>query len=82
MFRKILIANRGEIALRVVRAAREMKAAGVSYRFVNYPGAKHAFTNPDADSLGKQFGLPLAYDSDADTQSWRAMQEFFNELFK
>jgi dienelactone hydrolase len=60
----------------------EMKAAGVSYRFINYPGAKHAFTNPDADSLGKEFGLPLAYNSDADTQSWQAMQEFFNELFK
>jgi dienelactone hydrolase len=58
------------------------KAAGVSYRFINYPGAKHAFTNPDADSFGKEFGLPLAYNSDADTQSWRAMQEFFDEVFK
>ena len=60
----------------------EMKAAGVSYRFVNYPGAKHSFTNPDADSFGERFGLPLAYHSDADTKSWQAMQEFFNEVFK
>jgi dienelactone hydrolase len=60
----------------------EMGAAGVSYRFVNYPGAKHAFTNPDADTLGRQFGLPLAYNKAADTQSWQEMRQFFNELFE
>jgi dienelactone hydrolase len=60
----------------------EMKAAGVSYRFINYPGVKHSFTNPDADSFGKRFSLPLAYDRDADMQSWQTMQEFFDELFK
>jgi dienelactone hydrolase len=60
----------------------EMKAAGVSYRFINYPGAKHAFTNPDADSFAKRFGLPVAYNADADKRSWQAMKEFFDELFK
>ncbi|UCG81874.1 MAG: dienelactone hydrolase family protein, partial [Desulfobacterales bacterium] len=47
-----------------------------------YPGAKHSFTNPDADSFGKRFSLPLAYDPEADIRSWQAMQEFFDELFK
>jgi dienelactone hydrolase len=40
----------------------EMDTAGVSYLFVNYPGVKHSFTNPDADSFGQRavhapFGL-------------------------
>ncbi len=66
----------------ITRFEQEMQAAGVSYRFVNYPGAKHSFTNPDADSFGKRFSLPMAYDPEADIQSWQAMQEFFDELFK
>ncbi len=66
----------------IARFEQEMEAAGVSYRFVNYPGAKHAFTNPEADSFAKQFGLPLAYNAEADVQSWKAMQDFFDELFK
>jgi dienelactone hydrolase len=60
----------------------EMEAAGVSYRFVNYPGVKHSFTNPDADSFGQRFAIPLAYDLEADIHSWQTMQDFFDELFK
>jgi dienelactone hydrolase len=59
----------------------DMDAAGADYIFINYPGAKHSFTNPDADTFGKQFGLPLAYNADADAASWQAMQDFFNEIF-
>jgi len=59
----------------------DMDAAGADYTFINYPGAKHSFTNPDADTFGKQFGLPLAYNADADAASWQAMQDFFNEIF-
>ena len=33
MFKKILIANRGEIALRIIRACREMGVASVSVPF-------------------------------------------------
>ncbi len=53
----------------------EMEAAGVNYSFTNYAGAKHAFTNPGADVLGKRFGLPLAYNADADKASWSAFSE-------
>jgi dienelactone hydrolase len=60
----------------------EMEAAGVDYRFVNYPGARHSFTNPEADAFGKKFNLPLAYDQEADRKSWQAMQDFFTEIFK
>jgi len=59
----------------------EMEQAGVDYRFINYPGAKHAFTNPDATELGKRFGLPLAYNAEADKNSWAEMQRFLKDVF-
>ncbi len=61
---------------------KEMTPAGVDYRFVNYPGARHSFTNQEADRLAKKFNLPLGYNSKADKQSWKEMQKFFNEIFK
>jgi dienelactone hydrolase len=59
----------------------EMDAAGANYTFVNYPGARHSFTNPEADRFGERFDLPLAYDADADAASWQAMQDLFGEIF-
>ncbi len=61
---------------------REMEAAGADYRFINYPGALHSFTNPKADEFGRKFNLPLAYHAEADRQSWQAMREFLAETFK
>ena len=61
---------------------KEMDAAGVDYRFINYPGAVHAFTNPDATENGKKFNLPLAYDADADRKSWEEMQRLFGAILK
>lgn len=61
---------------------KEMEAAAVDYKFVNYPGVKHSFTNPDADTYGKKFNLPLAYDAAADKASWSETQKFFNEIFQ
>jgi dienelactone hydrolase len=69
-------------AEQVARFEKEMNAAGVDYRVVTYPGAKHAFTNPNADVYGKQFDLPLEYNSAADRESWQAMQEFFVTIFR
>ena len=60
---------------------KEMEAAKVNYRYVNYPGAVHAFTNPEATEKGKQFNLPLAYDAEADRQSKAEAAKFFRELF-
>ena len=59
----------------------EMKQAGVDYRFINYPNAKHAFTNPGATALGKEFGLPLEYNKAADTKSWKEMKRFLKSVF-
>lgn len=60
----------------------EMKAAGADFSFVNYPGAKHGFTSPDADKLAKEHGMDIAYDPDADADSWARMQTFFKRIFK
>jgi len=60
----------------------EMRDAKVDFQFINYPGAIHAFTNPEADELGKKFGLPLAYNAEADKRSWADMANFFAEVFK
>ena len=69
-----------EEAVKAFRA--EMDEAGADYRFIAYEGALHGFTNPQADENGKKYGLPLAYDADADNESWREMREFFAEIFR
>jgi dienelactone hydrolase len=60
---------------------KEMDAAGADYTFIAYEGAKHSFTNPDADQFGAQFNLPLAYNQAADEKSWQDMQDFFKKIW-
>ena len=60
----------------------EMDAAKVDYRYVDYPGAVHAFTNPEATEKGKQFNLPLAYNAEADKQSKAEMAKFLAATLK
>lgn len=65
----------------VAKFEQEMKDAGVDYRVVTYPGAKHAFTNPAADKYGKQFNMPLAYNAEADKASWDELKQFLQDIF-
>lgn len=51
------------------------------YQFISYAGAVHAFTNPGADRIAKDTGLPIAYNAAADRRSWAHMQAFFAEIF-
>ncbi len=60
----------------------EMRSAGVDYRFVDYPGVKHSFTNPIATETGKKFGLPLVYNKKADKKSWKEMKKFLKRTFR
>jgi dienelactone hydrolase len=60
---------------------REMDNAGANYRVVTYPGAQHAFTNPEADELGRKFKLPLSYNVEADKDSWQQATVFLREVF-
>jgi dienelactone hydrolase len=56
----------------------EMTAAGAHFRVVEYAGAKHSFTNPDADKAG----VPgLAYNAKADQESWQELVVFFKDVF-
>lgn len=59
----------------------EMDQAGAHYQVISYPGAKHSFTNPDADEYGRKFNLPLAYNAAADKASWTDLQRFLAEVF-
>jgi len=60
---------------------KEMDSAGANYRVVTYPGAQHAFTNQEADELGSKFKLPLAYNAEADKDSWQQATAFLREVF-
>lgn len=60
---------------------REMKDAGVDYKFISYPGAKHSFTNPAADIYAEKFNIPVGYNAEADHRSWQDMQDFLKETF-
>ena len=60
----------------------EMKKAKADFQFISYPGATHSFTNPEADTFAKKFGMPLAYNAEADEKSWEDMQKFFKAIFK
>jgi dienelactone hydrolase len=52
-----------------VALKKDFDAAKADYRIIEYPGAVHAFTNPEATELGKKFNLPLRYDEKADQES-------------
>lgn len=61
---------------------KEMDAANADYRVVEYPGAKHAFTNPEATALGKKFNLPLAYDAKANKEAKAEADKLFAAALK
>jgi len=60
----------------------DLKAANADYKVIMYPGAVHAFTNPEATALGKKFNLPLRYDAKANKQAEAEASKFFAGLFK
>ncbi|MCC7402651.1 MAG: dienelactone hydrolase family protein [Chitinophagaceae bacterium] len=60
----------------------QMDSIGADYTIKEYPGATHAFTNPDATALGKKFKMPIAYNAAADSASWNDMKDFFSKIFK
>lgn len=61
---------------------KQMDSINAAYVFKSYPGATHAFTNPDATKTGEKFSIPIAYNAAADTASWNDMKAFFGIVFK
>jgi dienelactone hydrolase len=66
----------------VPKFEKELDAAGASYSVKEYPNATHAFTNPAATENGKKFDIPIAYNPEADKQSWNDMKDFFAMLWQ
>ena len=61
----------------------EMDKAKADYTFVTLEGAKHGFSNPEADRLshGDHGGPDIGYSKTADEKSWADMQAFFKKIF-
>ncbi len=59
----------------------EMKAAKADFEYIGYPNVQHSFTNPNADEVAQKFSLPLAYDKEADQDSWKKLDDFLKRIF-
>src|SRR6185503_6435865 len=60
----------------------QLDEAKADYKVIEYPGAVHAFTNPEATELGKKFNLPLRYDAKANEEAKAEASKFFAEVLK
>ena len=58
----------------------EMSDLKADLKFVGYKGAVHSFTKKDADKSGKKFDLPLAYNKEADEDSWNTLLKELSQL--
>ena len=65
----------------LVRFRQEMTAMDADLKFVSYPGALHAFTNPQADENARKYGLALKYDAQLDARSWQEMCDHWERVF-
>ena len=57
----------------------EMRACGVDWEMIVYGGAKHSFTRPGVEHLGRDPGNE--YDQTTDQRSWQAMLDLLGEVF-
>jgi dienelactone hydrolase len=55
---------------------KEMADSGADFKFIAYPGATHAFTNPLATENGKKFNMPIRYNEAADKKSYADFMKF------
>lgn len=55
---------------------KQMTDASADFKFIDYPDATHAFTNPKSTETGKKFSMPISYNAAADKQSWIDFNQF------
>ena len=55
----------------------EMKQAEADCEVLLLEGARHGFSNPQADTNAEKYGIDLGYQQQADAKSWAAMQALF-----
>ena len=83
---KVLVANGADDPFnkpeQIEAFKKDMQAAKADMQFIDYPGAVHAFTNPEATEKGKQFNIPLAYNADADKKSKAEADKLFAAALK
>ena len=60
----------------------QLDSIGANYKFIVYPNATHAFTNPGSTATGKKFNMPIEYNQKADEDSWNDMKLFFTAVLK
>ena len=62
---------------------KSLEAARIDYQSIDYAGALHAFTNPNADRIAREHGMSgmIGYNEAAARRSWAQMQTFFQEIF-
>jgi dienelactone hydrolase len=78
---KVLVLSGAEdrfVSAHVAAFEQEMQRAGIDYRLIQYPGAVHSFTVPEA---GDDPSTGMAYHAEADRKSWQEMLDFFSSLF-
>ncbi|WP_352339080.1 dienelactone hydrolase family protein [Psychrobacter sp. 16-MNA-CIBAN-0192] len=77
---KVLVAHGRDDSMVSMEAIEGLKAeldgADVDYTIDVYDGAKHGFTNPQADERAAKNGVDLGYNEAAAKQSWDNMLEF------
>jgi dienelactone hydrolase len=61
---------------------KDLDAAKADYKVIEYPGAVHAFTNPEATALGEKFKLPLKYDAKVDAEAKAEAAKLFEANLK
>ncbi|MDP0489477.1 MAG: dienelactone hydrolase family protein [Verrucomicrobiota bacterium JB023] len=82
---KLLVCNGADDTFISQETIAEFKKAIVEHKgemvFINFPDAVHGFTNPKATELGKKNNLNLAYNEEADEESWATFVDFAARVF-
>lgn len=83
---KVLVLNGADDPLikpeQIEAFKKDMDAAKADYRYINYPGALHAYTNPEATEVGKKFNMPVAYNAKVDKEAKAEADKFFAAALK